>query len=103
MKCEITIKGAASDCCAAHLVVSGRVSAVVDEQVVVTVKLELIETEHEPLEDRFGLEGDEAVQVGFVLRPQHGSIDLAIKLLQEMALAQRRHVICTTSSIHVII
>ncbi len=77
-----------------YLVNAGGVSAVVDEQMIVAVELKLIEAEHETLEDRFRLESDEAIQIVLVLWPQNGPIDFAIKLLQKMALAQRRHVIC---------
>ena len=44
-----------------YLVVAGGVSAVVDQQMVVAVELELIETEHEPLQDGFRLESDQTI------------------------------------------
>jgi len=67
--------------------------AVVDEQMIVAVELELVEAQHEPLQDGLRLEGNDAVQIGFVLRTQNSAVDLAIELLQEVVLAQRRHVI----------
>lgn len=80
-----------------HLVNSCGVSSVVNEQVIVTVELKLIETQHETLQDRLRLECDEAIQIVLVLRPQNGAIDLAIELLQKMALAKRSHVICPSN------
>lgn len=55
--------------------------AVVDVEVIVAVQLEEVEAQHETLQDRVRLEGDNAVQVAFVLRPQHSAIYLAIQLL----------------------
>ena len=77
-----------------NLVVANGMGAVVDEQMIVAVELELVEAQHEPLQDGLRLEGNDAVQIGFVLRTQNSAVDLAIELLQEVVLAQRRHVIC---------
>ena len=70
------------------------VSSVEDQKMIITIKLELVEAEHKFLEDRLCLECDGAVQIGLVLRPQHSAVDLSVQLLQEMSLAQGRHVIC---------
>lgn len=67
--------------------------SIVDQQVIVAVQLEHVEAQHEALEDRVRLEGDDAVQVAFVLRPEHGPVDLSVQLLQEVVLAQRLHVV----------
>lgn len=69
------------------------VGAVVDEQVVVAVELQLVEAQHETLQDRVRLERDDTVQVGLVLRAQQRAVDLAVLLLQKVVLAQRTHVI----------
>ena len=49
--------------------------AVVDEELVVAVDDQLLEPEHEPLEDALGLEGDDAVHVALVLGDDHGAVD----------------------------
>jgi len=67
--------------------------SIVDQQVIVTVELQHVEAEHEALQHRVRLEGDDAVQIPLILRPEHCSIDLPIKLLQEVVLAQRLHVV----------
>lgn len=64
---------------------------IVDVEMVVTVQLQEVETQHEALQDRVSLEGDDAVEVALVLRPQEGAVDLPVHLLQEVALAQRLH------------
>lgn len=66
---------------------------VVDQQVIVAVQLQHIEAQHEPLQHRVRLEGDDAVQVAFVLGPQYGAVNLPVQLLQEVVLAQRLHVV----------
>jgi len=68
--------------------------SIVDQQVIVAVELQHVEAEHEALQHRVRLEGDDAVQIPLILRPEHCSIDLPIKLLQEVVLAQRLHVVC---------
>lgn len=73
--------------------IADSVSAIVNEQVIVAVELQLIEAQHEPLQDRFRLEGHDAIDVRVVLRAEHGAVDLAVDLLQKVALAQRCHVI----------
>ena len=67
--------------------------AVVDEQVIIAVELELVETQHETLQDRLRLECYNAVQIRFILRSEHGTVNLPIELLQKVVFAQRRHVI----------
>ncbi|CAH0392604.1 unnamed protein product [Bemisia tabaci] len=62
---------------------------IVDVKMVVAVKLEKIEAEHESLKDGMRLKGDDAVQVSFVLRVQHRPVDLPVQVLQETILAQR--------------
>lgn len=74
------------------------VGSVVDEQVVVTVQVEHVEPQHEALQDRVCLEGDDAVETLLVLRAQHGAVDLPVQLLQEVVLAQRLHVICNNTA-----
>ena len=49
--------------------------AVVDVELVVAVDGELLEPDHEPLEDRLRLEGDDAVDVALVPRGHHGAVD----------------------------
>lgn len=70
--------------------------SIVDQQVIVAVELQHVEAEHEALQHRVRLEGDDAVQIPLILRPEHCSIDLPIKLLQEVVLAQRLHVVVFT-------
>ena len=79
-----------------NLIVADGVSAIVDEKMIVAIELKLIKAQHEPLQNRLRLEGDDAVEIGFVLRSQNSAVDFAIQLLQEMVLAQRRHVIYST-------
>ena len=79
-----------------NLIVADGVSAIVDEKMIVAIELKLIKAQHEPLQNRLRLEGDDAVEIGFVLRSQNSTVDFAIQLLQEMVLAQRRHVIYST-------
>jgi len=68
--------------------------SIVDQQVIVAVELQHVEAEHKALQHRVRLEGDDAVQIPLILRPEHCSIDLPVKLLQEVVLAQRLHVVC---------
>lgn len=63
-------------------------SAIVDEQMVIAVELQLIKAQHKSLQDGLRLEGDDAIEIRFVLRSQNGTVDLAIQLLQEMVLAE---------------
>lgn len=72
--------------------------SVVDEEVIVAVELEQIEAEHKLLQDRLSLERDGAIQVGLILRPQHGAVNLAVELLKKMRFAQGCHVICPVGS-----
>ena len=63
-------------------------SAIINEQMVVAVELQLIKAQHKSLQDGLRLEGDDAIEIRFVLRSQNGTVDLAIQLLQEMVLAE---------------
>lgn len=68
--------------------------SIVHVQMIVAVQLQHIEAQHEALQNGMRLEGDDAVQIAFVLRPQHGPIDFAVQLLEKVVFAQRLHVIC---------
>lgn len=70
-----------------------RMRAIVHVQMVVAVQLQHIEAQHEALQNRVCLEGDDAVQIAFVLRPKDGTVDFAVELLEEVVFAQRLHVI----------
>ena len=75
----------------AHLVHADGVRAVVDEELVVAVHLELLEAQHEPLQDGLRLEGHHAVDVALVLREDHGAVHGARDVREEAlvtALAQ---------------
>lgn len=76
-----------------YLVSADRVRAVVHVQVIVAVHLHHVEAQHEALQNGVRLERDDAVQVALVLRPEYGTLNLAVDLLQEMVLANRLHVI----------
>ena len=39
------------------------------------------------------LEGDDAIEIGFVLRSDNGAVDFAVQLLKKVRFAQRRHMI----------
>lgn len=78
----------------AHLVCTNSMGAVVNVQMVVAVQLQEVEPEHEPLQDRVGLERDDAVQVALVLRPEHRAIYLPVQVHEEVVLAQRLHRVC---------
>ena len=58
-----------------HLVLPDRVGPVVDDEPVVAVYGDLVEPEHEPLQDGLCLEGDHAVHVSLVARDDHGPVD----------------------------
>lgn len=77
-----------------YLVGADRVRTVIHVQVIVAVQLQHVEAQHEPLQYGVRLERDDAVQIALVLRPEHGALDLAVQLLQEVVLTQRLHVIC---------
>lgn len=70
-----------------YLVRPNGMCPIVDIQMVVTVQLQEVKTKHEALEDRVSLEGDDAVEVPLVLRPQEGAVNLPVHLLQEVTLA----------------
>ena len=62
--------------------------AVIDEKMIVAIELELVEAKHKTLQDGLRLERDDAIEVRFVLRPQHSAIDFAVELLQKVVLAE---------------
>ena len=72
------------------------VGAIVDQQPVVAVNAELLETDEELFQDRLCLEGHHAVEVALVPRHNDGTVHLARHLLPETiaaraALAQATH------------
>lgn len=61
--------------------------AIVHVEMVVAVELQQVEVQHEALQDAVRLEGDGAVQIALVARPQHAAVQLAVLALQEVVLA----------------
>jgi hypothetical protein len=61
------------------LVMTGRVCSVVDEQVIVAVQIEHLEAQHEALQDRVRLEGEDAVEVALIARHNLGAVDLPVR------------------------
>lgn len=55
--------------------------SIIDEQMIIAVQLEHVEAQHEALQYRVRLKGDDTVQVAFVLGPQDSAINFTVKLL----------------------
>ncbi len=62
-------------------------SAVVDDELVVAVDSQVLEADHESLEDRLGLEGDDAVQLALVVGRHDGAVDHARNVGEEALVA----------------
>ena len=71
---------------------------IVYEEMVIAVQLQEIKPQHETLQDGVCLEGDDAIQVPFVLWLQHCAVYLPVLKRQEVVLALRRHVVWNESS-----
>jgi hypothetical protein len=71
-----------------YLVAPDGMGTVVYEEMIIAVQLQEVEPEHEPLQDRMGLEGDDAVEVPLVLRLQHSPVYLPVQQRQEVVLAE---------------
>lgn len=52
--------------------------AVVHVEVVIAVELQQVEVQHEPLQYAVRLEGDGAVEVALIARPQNTAIELPV-------------------------
>lgn len=89
----------ARDGAATYLVTADRVRAIVDVEMVVAVQLQLVETQHEPLEDAMRLEGDGAVKVPLVLRDENRPVDLPVEVPHEVLLAHVAHLICEQTTV----
>lgn len=61
--------------------------SVIHIQMVIAVELQHVEVQHEALQHAVRLEGDGAVQVALVARPDHAAFHLAVLPLEEVVLA----------------
>lgn len=75
------------------LVVAERVRPVEHEQVVIAVQGQLLEAQHEALQDRVRLEGEDAVQVRLVLRRYQCPVNLLVEWVESLSVAQFRDVV----------
>lgn len=58
-----------------HLVVADGVRTVVDDELVVAIDPQPLETEHEALQDRLGLERDNAVHIQLIVAGDDSAVD----------------------------
>ena len=68
-------------------------SAVVDVEVIIAVECQLLEPQHELLQNGVRLERDRAVEVVLRLGADDGAIDLLVQRVDALAETQRRDVI----------
>jgi len=77
--------------------------SIVDQQVIVAVELQHVEAEHEALQHRVRLEGDDAVQIPLILRPatRHPCWLSSLQMLQRQNYACMCVRVCGASASHV--
>lgn len=89
--------GASAPAAEVSLVIAVRMSAVVDVEVIIAVECQLLEPQHELLQNGVRLERDRAVEVVLRLGADDGAIDLLVQRVDALAETQRRDVIKSIS------